>query len=112
MTVDEFRTLALALPATVEGTHMQHPDFRIDNQIFATLGPAGDWGMVKLRPEDQARLVRANRQVWQPATGAWGRKGSTIVHLAAADPGQVAMALERAWRCTAPPRLQHLLPEA
>lgn len=111
MTSDEFRALALALPATVEGTHMQHPDFRIDNKIFATLGPAGNWGMVKLRPEDQVRLVRSNRQVWQPATGAWGRKGSTIVHLATADPGHVRLALERAWRGTAPQRLQHLLPE-
>ena len=38
MTPDDFRRLALALPATVEASHGRHPDFRVGNRIFATLG--------------------------------------------------------------------------
>ena len=38
MTADEFRDLALQLPGALEDSHMGHPDFRIDNRIFATLG--------------------------------------------------------------------------
>ncbi len=39
MTADEFRKLALALPEATESAHMSHPDFRVRNKIFATLGP-------------------------------------------------------------------------
>jgi hypothetical protein len=39
MTVDEFRSLALGFPGTVESAHMNHPDFRAGGRIFATLGP-------------------------------------------------------------------------
>ena len=33
---------------------MGHPDFRVGGKIFATLGPEGDWGMVKVGPDEQA----------------------------------------------------------
>ena len=109
ITADQFRHLALALPACVEGAHMQHPDFRIGGKIFATLAPDEQSAMVKLDPADQTLLVRAGPAVWQPAAGAWGRQGATMVRLAGADAGQVARALERAWRRTAAPRFLHLL---
>ncbi len=59
MTADQFRKLALRLPEALEGEHMGHPDFRVGGKIFATLGPRGDWGMVKLTPEQQAVFVGA-----------------------------------------------------
>ncbi len=46
MTADEFRKLALELPEASESAHMDHPDFRVRDKIFATLGPDEDWGMV------------------------------------------------------------------
>src|SRR5438445_7361523 len=105
MTADEFRSLALDLPEASEGAHVNHPDFRVGGKIFATLGPAEDWGMVKLTAEQQALFVRAEPDVFRPANGAWGRRGSTIVRLADADEATVRQALMAAWRNTAPKRL-------
>jgi hypothetical protein len=45
MTADEFRSLALSFPETVEAANMNHPDFRVRGKMFATLGPEGDWGI-------------------------------------------------------------------
>src|SRR3954471_7712767 len=105
MTGNEFRSLALSFPEATEAAHMGHPDFRVRGKIFATLGPDEDWGMVKLTPEQQALLVRTEPGVYKPASGAWGRRGSTIVRLADANVATVREALIMAWRNTAPKRL-------
>ncbi len=99
MTPDTFRRAALALPGTVESAHMNHPDFRIGNKIFATLGsPDGSWGMVKLPPEEQQRLIDSMPEMFKSAAGAWGRQGATLVRLAVAKPQMTTFALEMAWR--------------
>jgi hypothetical protein len=105
MTADEFRSLALELPETIESAHMDHPDFRVSGKIFATLGPKEAWGMVKLTPEQQKSLVAAAPQVFQPCAGAWGRRGSTQVRLEAASALLVQQALFTAWLNTAPKQL-------
>jgi hypothetical protein len=105
MTADEFRSLALDLPEASEDAHMGHPDFRIRGKIFATLGPDEDWGMVKLTPQQQADFMHREPRVFEPASGAWGRRGATIVTLAAANEPTVREALILAWRNTAPKRL-------
>lgn len=103
MTIDEFRTMALSLPETLEAAHMGHPDFRVRGKIFATLGyPAVGWGVVKLTPPQQKRLVDAEPVVFVPAKGAWGRQGMTSVHLRAARKTTVRDALAAAWTNTAP----------
>lgn len=84
---------------------MNHPDFRVGGKIFATLGPGEKWAMVKLTADDQARFIRGEPDVFQPASGAWGRQGSTIVQLQAARELTVKHALLLAWRNTAPARL-------
>jgi len=105
MTADQFRRLALGLPQAEERAHMGHPDFRIGGKIFATLGPGEKWGMVKLTPEEQASLVESEPEVFQPASGAWGRRGCTIVQLRKARSLTIRHALLAAWRNTAPKRL-------
>jgi hypothetical protein len=105
MTANEFRSLALSLPEAAEAAHMEHPDFRVRGKIFATLGPNEDWGMVKLTPEQQASYLRTEPDVYRPASGAWGRRGCTIVRLEDADAASVRQALTLAWRNTAPKRL-------
>ncbi len=105
MTAEEFRSLALSLPAAAEDAHMGHPDFRVRGKIFATLGPDEDWAMVKLTPDQQAALVRAEPEVFEPFGGAWGGRGYTKVCLAAAHEATVRPALIAAWRNTAPKRL-------
>lgn len=105
MTANEFRSLALHFPEASEGAHMGHADFRVCGKIFATLGPDEDWAMVKLTPDQQALLVRAEPAVFQPFRGAWGRRGSTKVCLVAAHELTVQQALTAAWRNVAPKRL-------
>ena len=88
---EDLRRLALALPGVVEQRHMGHPDFRVNGRIFATLGsPDAANGMVQLPPEEQAMRVEAAAETFRPAAGAWGRNGSTLVTLAAADEATLA----------------------
>ena len=84
MTAAQFRRLALDLPDTIESSHCAHPDFRVRNKIFATLGyPDSRWGMVKLTPAQQTEVLRGAPDAFRPAAGAWGRSGSTVVLLSA-----------------------------
>jgi hypothetical protein len=105
MTADQFRTIALSFPEAVEAQHMGHPDFRVDRKIFATLGPGEAWGMVKLTTDQQAAFQTRHPQVFTPASGAWGRRGATILHLSEANQSTARKALIAAWRNTAPKRL-------
>jgi hypothetical protein len=112
MTAKDFRQIALSLPRVIERSHMGHPDFRVANRIFATLGyPGPGWGMVKLTPEQQEWLVRAQPASFTPVSGGWGRAGNTNVRLRAARKGEVRDALMTAWRNCAPRRLAAQLPE-
>ncbi len=99
MTPAEFRKLALALPGCEEHKHMDHPDFRVNGKVFATLGyPNEAWAMVKLYPDQQRDFVAVNPGVFVQLKGAWGRKGCTNVLLADAKPAKVRAALHAAWR--------------
>jgi hypothetical protein len=102
MTPNDFRKMALSFPEAAERAHMHHPDFRVAGKIFATLGyPDKAWGMVKLTPVEQEMLVAAEPEVFVPARGAWGRKGSTTVLLKAAKKATVRKALSAAWQLAA-----------
>lgn len=106
MTEDGFRRLALSLPETEEREHMGHPDFRVRGKIFATLrAPSEGWGMVKLTPDQQDVLVRAEPEMFTPVKGGWGRRGATNVRLRAATKEKLLDALTMAWRNTAPKTL-------
>src|SRR5215813_5054469 len=99
MRAEEFRRLALALPDVAEGSHMQHPDFRVGGRIFATLGaPGPEWGMVQLTPEEQEVFVAIDPEGFRPVPGGWGLKGATNVRLAAARKAVVRDALAAAWK--------------
>ena len=98
MTAAQFRRLVLSLPETVESSHFSHPDFRVRNRVFATLGyPDSRYGMVRLTPEEQKELVRAAPESFRPAAGAWGRSGSTIILLSTIDVGSIRPILQAAW---------------
>jgi hypothetical protein len=103
VSIPDFRRIAVSLPEASEGAHMGHPDFRVRSKIFATLGvPDAAWGMVKLTPEQQEVLMAAQPAAFTPAAGAWGRRGSTHVRLAAIDRTTLRSALTMAWRNVAP----------
>jgi hypothetical protein len=98
MTSAQFRSLALGLPETVESSHFSHPDFRVRNRVFATLGyPDPRYAMVRLTPEQQKDLVRAAPESFRPAAGAWGRSGSTIILLSTIDVAVIRPVLQAAW---------------
>ena len=106
MTANDFRRLALSFPKTEERAHMHHPDFRVVGKIFATLGyPEDGWAMVKLTPLEQEMFVKARPAVFNPCTGAWGRRGCTNVRLKSARRPTMRRALEAAWRLAAPETL-------
>jgi hypothetical protein len=105
MTANGFRKLALRLPEAMEESHMNHPDFRVRGRIFATLGPDGDWAMVKLTPEQQAWYVRKEPDNFEPCSGVWGKRGATKVILKKANELTVRQALDMAWKNVAPKKL-------
>jgi hypothetical protein len=106
VTIATFRRIALSLPEAAEGSHMGHPDFRVRNKVFASLGtPDENWGTVKLTPEQQQVLVEAEPRMFKPAAGAWGRRGWTHVSLAAVDSTTLESAIAMAWCNTAPKAL-------
>ena len=98
--------MALALPEAIESAHMNHPDFRVNGRIFATLAYPNDASaVVKLTPEQQKHFVSSEPTVFDAVNGAWGRRGATRVHLPAAKIDNVREALRAAWCNTAPKRL-------
>ena len=103
MTLQDFRRIALSLPEAVESAHMKHPDFRVRDRIFATLGyPDSKWGMVKLTPEEQASFVRSEPAVFVPVKGAWGRRVPRAFGSRPSAKSALRHALVAAWRNVAP----------
>jgi hypothetical protein len=100
-TANDFRHIALGMKGTIEGEHMDHPDFRAHGRIFATLHADHTTGMVKLTPEDQQRFVREHPAAFAPENGAWGRAGCTRVQLSRVDHDTLGEALTLAWQASA-----------
>jgi hypothetical protein len=101
----DFRRIALSLPETKEGAHMDHPDFRVRGKIFATLFADLAWGVVMLTPEQQKAYVRSAPATFVPAKGAWGRWGSTQVLLRKVKAAALRRAIAAAWANKAPKSL-------
>lgn len=98
MTAREFRKMALMLPDAQESAHMDHPDFRYVNKIFASLGPKESYGMVNLTPEQQKEFLASHPEMFEPCAGTWGKRGYTKIILEYADKSAVKEALELAWK--------------
>lgn len=77
---------------------MGHPDFRVNGRIFATLSADDERGMVKLTPAQQEEFIRAEPDTFEPASGAWGRQGCTMVRLASAGEELLGEAMTLAWQ--------------
>ena len=98
MKANDFRRIALGMKGAVESAHMGHPDFRVDNRIFATLHADNKWGMVILTPEQQQQFMADAPDVFVPESGAWGRQGCTAVKLDAVEEELLGEAMTLAWR--------------
>jgi predicted DNA-binding protein (MmcQ/YjbR family) len=113
MTAQKFRQIALSLPEAMENSHMDHPDFRVGDKIFATLGyPNDKWGMVKLPPEHQKSFSRDYPDAFTPVKGGWGRRGATQVHLESIDESALCRAITAAYHNIAPKHSLRKKPKA
>jgi hypothetical protein len=87
------------MEGAIESSHMDHPDFRVGNRIFATLTHDEQMGMVSLPPgEVQQEFIRAHPSAFSMVNGAWGLQGATRVHLESAEEDAVGEAVTTAWR--------------
>ena len=76
---------------------MNHPDFRVNGKIFASLGyPDESSGMVKLTPDQQRSFMKKSPGMFTPCAGAWGARGATNVHLASIGKRVLSEALKAA----------------
>jgi hypothetical protein len=98
MHANDFRRIVLGMKGAVEGAHMGHPDFRVNNRIFATLHHDGEFGMVSLTPDQQKQFMRDHPDTFAPESGAWGRAGSTRVWLASIREDTLGEAVTLAWQ--------------
>ncbi|GAC1319009.1 MAG: hypothetical protein NVSMB2_14070 [Chloroflexota bacterium] len=93
----DIRAMVAALPDATEGAHHGHPDFRVQNKIFATLSEREDRVNLRLpRPEALALVAErpdAYRIVADRDPFSW-----ISAPLLAAEPDQISDLLERA--CT------------
>jgi hypothetical protein len=94
-----FRKLALSLEGAIESAHMGHPDFRLNNRIFATLSYQDKgFGVLKLTMEQQEAFIADQPHIFSPVQGGWGRMGMTFIHLNEADESIMAGALKTAYQ--------------
>ena len=94
----DFRRMAMALDGVIEGAHMGHPDFRVNNGIFATLHADEQFGMVVLTPAQQRGFIADHPETFTPENGAWGRAGCTRVRLDSVHEEVLGEALTLAWQ--------------
>lgn len=94
--------MALSFPETIQASHFNTTDFRVNGKIFATLRPEKLRGVLLLTREDQSLLRETSGDMFEPVPGSWGEKGSTYVVLDNADPDAVRHAMAIAWKKAAP----------
>ena len=96
--IDLFRKLALDLPEAVESSHMGHPDFRLNDRIFATLSAQQQGkGTLKLTLEQQQSFIAEMPTIFAPVQGGWGRMGMTFVDLQQVEQATLQGALATAY---------------
>ena len=78
---------------------MGHPDFRLNQQIFATLSAQQQGcGVLKLTLDQQQSFITELPEVFSPVHGGWGRMGMTLINLQTAESAVMKGALETAYR--------------
>ncbi|MDQ6949660.1 MAG: MmcQ/YjbR family DNA-binding protein [Actinomycetota bacterium] len=103
MTIDEARSVALALPEATEEEHHGMQSFRVRGKIFATV-PDEDHIRVLVDEADISAAVAEYPDTCAPFY--WGaRLACVVVTLGAAEPALLRELLTEAWRRKAPKRL-------
>lgn len=82
ISIDTFRTLALAFPEATEEPHFEEISFRIKKKIFATIDEKNNKGVLKFNEIDQSVFCASSEKFFYPVPNKWGQKGWTFVDLA------------------------------
>lgn len=106
VSIEQFRQLALALPAAQEKPHFDMPSFRIKNKIFATIHTKNNRAMIKLPPVEQSVFCAINKAIIYPVPGTWGAGGATFFELQHVPEDILQHALLQAWLAIAPKKLK------
>ncbi|HEV7692698.1 MAG TPA: hypothetical protein VGO52_17805 [Hyphomonadaceae bacterium] len=99
MTPEAYLKLAMSLPEVTAGSHQAGGDLRVGGKIFSS--PAdrpGGAAYLKLTPDQQAMLCKAEPEMFAPVPGGWGLKGATWIYPKKADAKTARSALWMAWR--------------
>ena len=104
ITIAEAREIALAMPEAEEGAHMDHPDFRVWNKIFATLWPDESRAVVFTDPGDHERLLQSSPEAF--SLNGWSERcGALDVHLGHIAAEEFHELVATSWRRKAPKSL-------
>ena len=104
ISVDEARAIALSFPEAVEGEHMDHPDFRVRNKIFATLWPDKGPAVVFVDSDRHDTMIVAQPKTF--SLNGWSKNyGALNVHLDHIEVGQFRALVETSWTRKAPKTL-------
>jgi len=95
MTVEQARAIALEQPNAVEGSHHDHPDFRVGKSIFATLWPTQDRSVLRL-PEPFALSLEAENPDLYRIVSRSGGQGWVSVSLPCMDAAEFRLLMETA----------------
>ena len=95
------RKIILSMPEAEESQHHGHPDFRVNNKIFATLWPDEKRAVVKIRD----RTLWSHLSPHALSTNAWSKHGAMNVHLQHVDAATFRQLVEDSWYAVAPGKL-------
>jgi hypothetical protein len=103
ISVSTARKIILSMPEAEELQHHGHPDFRVNNKIFATLWPHECRAVLKIAFADHADAQRSLARALSEL--AWGKQRWTNVHLEHIAPQIFRQLVEEAWYAVAPKKL-------
>ncbi|PBQ32605.1 hypothetical protein CNR22_12765 [Sphingobacteriaceae bacterium] len=81
VSVETFRSLALAFDGVEELPHFEKTSFRIKKKIFATLDLKNNRGCLKLSAIDQSVFLAFDSTIIYPIPNKWGKQGWTFIEL-------------------------------
>lgn len=102
---NDARRIALSMPEAEEREHMNHPDFRVRNKIFATLWPDKNEAVVKVDPAEVDSLIQAEPKSF--SRNGWSEKwGALTVHLEHIAEARFTELVRQSWERVAPKSLR------
>lgn len=97
-TINDYSTLALALPGVTEVQHFEKRAFRTKRKVFATLLEENKEGVALLDPNEQFIYCRLDPVNIQPVANKWGLSGATRLQLPGIKKTLLKEILQKAWQ--------------